>query len=207
MDKVKLENGKDGADGKDGAPGVDGKDGENGLNGKDGADGLNGKDGAAGSPGEPGRAGEKGQDGTSVSIDDLLPLFVVRMKDWELEFERRAQDTLQRAVERLPRPKNGDPGKDGLSLEDFDAVVKDDGRTVVLSMKSRETVFTKELRLSIPVPRGVYKAGTYEKDDVVTWGGSWWIALQDTAEAPGGESKHWRLSIKRGRDGRDSTGD
>jgi hypothetical protein len=38
----------------------------------------------------------------------------------------------------------------------------------------------------------------YERGDCVTYDGSMWIAMRDTKEKPG-ESKSWRLSVKRGR--------
>jgi len=213
------EKGDPGIDGKDGAPGIGGKDGADGINGKDGAPGVDGKDGAPGiqgkdgapgPQGEPGARGEQGQkgadgaDGKSIDLEDVRPLFEAKMAGWQLDFERNANEILQRAYDRMPKPKNGEPGRDGLSIEDFDATVKEDGRTIVISLRAGDQVVTKELRLSVPVARGIYKAGAYEKDDVTTWGGSWWIALQDTTEPPGGESKHWKLTVKRGRDGKDA---
>lgn len=41
----------------------------------------------------------------------------------------------------------------------------------------------------------------YEMGDVVTHDGSMWVALRDTAGAPG-KSPDWRLAVKRGQDGR-----
>jgi len=43
----------------------------------------------------------------------------------------------------------------------------------------------------------------YEMGDVVTHDGSMWVALRDTAGAPG-KSSDWRLAVKRGQDGRKS---
>jgi len=199
---IQGDRGADGVQGKDGANGLDGKDGAPGIQGKDGAPGLHGKDG---DPGQQGLPGIAGVDGKSVDVEDLRPLFESKMAGWQLEFERNATDIMLRAMERLPKAKDGAPGRDGMTLEGFDAKIMEDGRTVVISLRSGDLVVTKDLRLSIPIWRGVYKSGRFEKDDIVTWGGSGWIALQDTEESPGGESKHWRLSIKKGSNGRDAT--
>lgn len=48
----------------------------------------------------------------------------------------------------------------------------------------------------------VYQTGRqYETGDVVTYDGSMWVAVRDTAGAPG-KSPDWRLAVKRGQDGR-----
>ena len=47
--------------------------------------------------------------------------------------------------------------------------------------------------------RGVFKADEeYVAGDHVTYGGSLWIALEDTTASPGGESRDWQLAAKRG---------
>ncbi len=63
----------------------------------------------------------------------------------------------------------------------------------------------KEFTFKMPVilDAGVFRRGNdYEKGDSVTWDGSTWIAQKDTSDKPG-ESDAWRLSTKRGRDGKD----
>ena len=54
--------------------------------------------------------------------------------------------------------------------------------------------------------RGVYEPGArYKEHNWVTKGGSLWVALCDTDTEPGvGDSAHWKLAVKRGRDGRDA---
>ena len=50
--------------------------------------------------------------------------------------------------------------------------------------------------------RGVFENGVpYHPGDACTWHGSIWIANADTIETPG--PPHWKLAVKRGRDGRD----
>jgi hypothetical protein len=54
---------------------------------------------------------------------------------------------------------------------------------------------------------GVWGEGrSYLKGDGVTWGGSFWIAQDDTADKPEASAKSWRLAVKRGRDGKDFAG-
>jgi len=48
---------------------------------------------------------------------------------------------------------------------------------------------------------GTFKAGTdYEKGDAITYGGSLWVALNDTTAEPPGPD--WCLAAKKGKDGR-----
>lgn len=51
---------------------------------------------------------------------------------------------------------------------------------------------------------GVYQEGqSYDKGNLVTWGGSSWHCNAATTAKPGDGSKDWTLMVKRGRDGRD----
>ena len=186
------------ANGQDGAPGKDGRDGAPGHDGIDGAPGkgFDGKDGRDGDPGEP------GQDGKSITLDEVRPVLEGEVAKWALEFERRAADVMQKAVDRLPAPKDG---RDGFSLDDFDIQAKDGGRSLVFKLKTGDREVTREIRTASLVDRGVYKAGqAHDAGDAVTYGGSLWIAQADTTASPGGESRDWRLAVKRGRDGKDA---
>lgn len=52
---------------------------------------------------------------------------------------------------------------------------------------------------------GVYVDGrSYDRGDLVTWGGSAWHCNEATATKPGDGSKGWTLMVKRGRDGKDA---
>ncbi|MDP3495661.1 MAG: hypothetical protein Q8R82_21350, partial [Hyphomonadaceae bacterium] len=98
---------------------------------------------------------------------------------------------------------NGSPGKDGFSLEDFDAEVTDGGRTMILSFVAGDTKHTSEHQLDTILDRGVFKVGsTYQSGDAVTWDGSLWIAQAKTKSKPG-ENAEWRLAAKRGQNGKD----
>jgi hypothetical protein len=56
--------------------------------------------------------------------------------------------------------------------------------------------------------KGVFAAGqTYERGEVVTWGGSMWHANTRTTEKPGEASmasRSWTLCCKKGSDGKDA---
>lgn len=99
--------------------------------------------------------------------------------------------------------KDGDPGRDGFNLEDFDATLKDDGRTVLLSFRHGEHVVERELGIPTMIYRGVFNEGKkYERGDTVTFGGSLWHCDEETEAKPGEGQKTWTLAAKRGRDGK-----
>ena len=99
--------------------------------------------------------------------------------------------------------KDGDPGRDGFNLEDFDATLKDDGRTVLLAFRRGEHVVERELGIQTMIYRGVFSEGkAYERGDTVTFGGSLWHCDEATESKPGEGQKSWTLAAKRGRDGK-----
>jgi hypothetical protein len=105
------EKGDTGTRGEKGDKGIDGLPGRDGDRGEKGLDGAPGRDGDRGIPGE---RGEKGADGTSVTVDQVLPLIEAPVSKWMLECERRANDTLNQAIGRIPVPKDGANGRDGI---------------------------------------------------------------------------------------------
>lgn len=103
--------------------------------------------------------------------------------------------------------KDGEPGRNGFDLKDFDATVMDDGRTVLLSFTGQDFDYKVELGFPVMLYRGVWKDGEYEHGDTVTRGGSLWHCdAQKTASKPG-EGDDWTLCAKKGRDGRDGVVD
>jgi predicted kinase len=143
-------------------------------------------------------------DGKSVTLDDVTPVLEVAVSRWAVDFERRAHDVLQTAVERLPKPKDGekgDTGNDGFGIQDF---VQRGDRTVVAIYKRGDETIEQEFKFPAVIDRGVFKSGSnYEQGDGVTYGGSFWIAQKDNSDIPG-NSDAWRLAVKRGRDGKDA---
>lgn len=193
--------GKDGKDGADGAPGKDGdpgKDGIDGQPGKDGADGIDGKDGASGVDGKDGAPGLNGKDGADV-IDAMIDRegnLVFTMSDGRM---KNVGLVVGRDGEAGKDGAKGADGRDGFGFEDLALDIREDG-AFLRFMRGEQT---KEFRLPIVIDRGVFKEGSsYQHGDGVTWGGSFWIAQDETAEKPD-SGKGWRLAVKKGRDGKD----
>jgi hypothetical protein len=189
--------GPQGERGERGEAGATGEKGADGIRGKDGADGFNGADGES----IVGPAGKDGKDGAGIA-----ELFID--KDGVLAFTLTDGRVLKAGVvvgrDGAPGQKGADgkDGRDGFNLTDFG--VKFDGeRRLAFTFES------EDLRKSVPVVvpwqlyRDVFKEGqSYEQGDVVTWGGSTWVAKEDTSDKPG-LSAAWQLSCKRGSPGRE----
>lgn len=201
--------GEKGEPGERGPAGERGDKGDPGEKGMDGAHGERGEQGPAGECGRDGRDGADGKDGVdgkSLSVDDIKPLVESMQASWALDFERRAQDVLQRAIDRMPVPKDGRDGidgKDGFGLEDFEAEYDGEGG---LTLRFVRGDLRKECALRLPlfVDRGVFKEGEpYQAGNAVTFGGQLYLAQKDAPAGKPGESPDWRLAVKKGRDGRD----
>ena len=190
--------------------GEKGDPGRDGIDGKDGAPGTDGKDGAPGADGRDGRDGADGLDGKSVTLDEVRTYLDAELATWALAFERRAQDVLHRAIDRIPAPKDGRDGLagrdgiDGFSLDDL-RIEQCDERTLVLRFVRGDLIREHELRFGHPLDQGVFREGeVYQRGDGVTFGGSWWIAQKDAPAGKPGMSDDWRLAVKKGRDGKDA---
>jgi hypothetical protein len=90
-----------------GEKGADGNDGQSGCNGADGKDGAPGRDGV------DGKDGRDGVDGKSVTLDEVRAYLDEFHSSWELGFERRGQELLQRAIANIPAGPAGTDGRDG----------------------------------------------------------------------------------------------
>lgn len=189
--------GMDGAAGSDGAPG---ERGEKGIDGKDGAAGLNGEPGPVGKDGPPGR---NGIDGKSVTIDEVRPFFDAAFATWALDFERRAGDTLQRAIDKIPAPKDGANGRDAFDIDDLQVKLAADGRSLTFKYVRGEVSVERSIRLPTMIYRGIWKPGEFERGDTVTRDGSVWHCEAEKTLAEPGASADWRLAVKRGQNGRD----
>ena len=135
-------------------------------------------------------------------MSKLMPKYT----PWEaisvaLDLGKRALEEI-RTLARTPGPQ-GPAGKDGLGFDDVDVVdTPDKGWMLIFE---RDGV-VKKFRLPIITDRGVYQEGkAYFKGDSITFQGQTYIAQGDTSAKPHTpEAKSdWRLSVKRGSDGRD----
>jgi collagen type III alpha len=183
--------GKDGAPGRDGVDGISGRDGTPGLAGTDGRDGIDGKDGAPGLPGERGLPGQDGLEG-KPGRDGRDGLPGLNGKDGEPG--RAGLDGKD--------GRDGIDGRDGLGFEHLEERIEDGGRILIRTYRRGDEV--KEFRhvTAMPVYRGVWKEGEYQRGDTVTRDGSQWHCETETTATPG-LSPDWRLCVKHGRAGKD----
>ena len=142
-----------------------------------------------------------GKDGPTA--DEVAQVLNGRFSEWALGFERKADDLFQRAIDRMPKPKDGKDGRDAFELKDIVLETPDEGRTIVFGFKNDVASVQRDLTTGVSIYRGVYKDGeTYQRGDETTWGGSTWIAVRETTSKPETDDS-WKLKTKRGRDGKD----
>lgn len=97
---------------------------------------------------------------------------------------------------------DGKDGVDGLGFDDL-TVEHDGERRFTIKFQRGDRIKSFEFEIPTVIDRGFWKDGIQAKQgDGMTCGGSYWIAKQDTTEKPG-TSDHWRLAVKKGRDGSD----
>lgn len=139
-----------------------------------------------------------GEDGVSITPEDIHPILMLELSKFAVDFERRAQDVLMKAVAQIPVPP---PGRDALQLEDFDLSLE--GRSLTISLKRDDVEVSKTVRLDTVLDAGFYQPGkSYERGDGVTFGGSYWIAQKDAESEPAVGNEDWRLAVRKGRDAR-----
>ncbi len=176
------------------------------VNGKDGKDGNQGERGLPGESiqGPKGDSGERGADGKDAVLPDIDAMvqraFEIGFARTAVDIQRQAQEMFQRAIDKMPVPKDG---KDGLSAEDFNLEHDGDG-TVKFSLKRGDLDKSWDIRFPRQKYRGVFKEGdSYREGDTVTFGGSQFTAMVDDVTEKPGTGTGWQLTVKRGRDGRD----
>jgi len=151
---------------------------------KDGKDGSDGKDGA--------------------SAEEVAALFERRFSDMLLSFERRFNESVEKAIDKMPKPKDGENGRDAIPVDGLDIKLQDDMRTILVTLSAGDTNIERSIKIPAILDRGVYKSGQdYEQGDLTTYGGSAWIAQKDGPQGSPGSSSDWRLAVKKGRDGKD----
>lgn len=152
--------------------------------------------------GKDGEPGSQGQKGDSIKGDPGEPgvglAGAIIDRDGELVITTTKGDAIKlgKVV-----GKDGERGKDGADFSD--ATIDYDGeRGLVIRSRSGTEIVR---RLPIPIDRGYWREGmTAEKADLLTHGGSVWIALKDTSAKPCLENADdWRLFVRKGRDGAD----
>lgn len=169
----------------------------------------------------------KPQDGKSVTIEEVRPILqemvdainipmpaAVHGKDGkdglDVKDMFRAEGghliaVLSDGTTRDLGPFVGKDGRDGFSLDSFNASLMEDGRTVLMSFEQGDQSFKAELSIPAMIYRDYFEAGKeYVKGDTVTYGGNLWHCnVEKSSNIPGRENSDWRLCAKKGRDGRD----
>lgn len=169
-----------------GEAGRPGKDGEAGPAGDPGPPGAAGPAGAAGEKGEPGAKGEAGPAGRDGR--DGQP-----GRDGEKGIDGK---------DGAPG-LNGKDGIDGLGFDDIQVEFDGERSFKLVFIRGDQRKEFGAFILPTVIDRGVWKEGEFKRGDAVTWGGSLWIAQKDTAGKPDTPDSGWRLSAKKGRDGKD----
>jgi hypothetical protein len=142
------------------------------------------------------------KDGKSVTVDDVIPTIESMFAAWALQWERSANDRWERAIDRMPKPA---AGKDGLGFDDMDETLEKDGRYLVRRYM-RDGQLLKEFRhkTCMTIDRGLFSEGvSYDRGDCVTWSGSSWTAQKDSPIGEPGLSEDWRMTVRKGRKGKD----
>ncbi|KRS17569.1 hypothetical protein XM52_13695 [Roseovarius indicus] len=154
-----------------------------------------GMDGAPGKDGKTGEKGEPGKDGVG-----LAGAFIDRAGELTVTLTNGETRSLGVIVGKDGAP--GKDGEDGIGFEDMD-IVHDGERGFTFRFQRGAKIVERAFTLPVMLDRGVFSEGKgYAAGDVVSFGGSMWVAQKDTEERPG-DGDGWRLSVKRGRDGKD----
>ena len=139
---------------------------------------------------------------------ELAPV-VVRLAALEATPPRDGRDGLpgRDGADGAPGPPgrdgaDGAPGRDGLGLDQLETAY-DGERTLQLTLRNLDRTQTATLTLPVPVYRGVWQRGvSYQRGDLVTFGGSVWHANVTAPAAKPGDGSTWTLAVKRGQDGK-----
>lgn len=209
--------------GEQGIPGERGQDGKDGQAGRDGVDGINGKDFDPAvlekavsdafnriekpKDGTDGINGKDGRDGCGVKdvLIDRNGCLILTMDDGRI---KELGAVIGKDGAAGVDGKDGAAGVNGVGFDDLDEELRDGGRIIVHRYRRGNDCIEFEHKTAFQIYRGVFKEGaTYERGDTVTWGGSQWHCDEpSTTEKPDSPAKHWTLSTKRGRDGKDADG-
>lgn len=216
--------GEKGIDGAPGAPGERGDQGLVGLQGPVGERGDKGDPGERGDVGPIGPQGERGEVGIQGERGEKGIEGEIGPRGPEGPIGRDGKDGRDGLPGvQGPQGEKGERGIDGLHGKDGrDGSLKDALKIDFKRLTERDYQIAflfkddtliegggpHQIRFCHPVPKGYWTEGvSYEKDDVVSYAGSMWIALKDIAAdvRPGiakEETTGWRLMVKKGAEGK-----
>jgi hypothetical protein len=197
-------------DGRDGKDGVDGPQGQPGKQGEPGPQGEAGQPGAStrGEKGDPGDAGRDGLIGPrGADGRDAVQIQIHPSIDETRSYAKNSYASHRGGIWRANQATNGLDGwdciVDGLQATEERKVGERDIETKRIYTSGREEVSTR--KTTEIIWRGVWKDGTYETGDVVTWDGSTWHCNETTTTRPEtvAGAKAWTMMTKRGAAGKD----
>lgn len=140
-----------------------------------------------------------GKDAISPTAEDVAACFERRFSEFLLSGERRIFDMADKAIDRMPRAKDG---LDGIGWDDM-SVEYDGERTVTLVFDKGDAQHTFPVKLPLVLDKGFWQDGTTaDQGDGFTFGGSYWIAQKATDTKPEIGNADWRLAVRKGRDGK-----
>lgn len=191
-----------------GPAGPRGETGEQGLSivGERGANGIDGKDGKDGRDGREGKDGRDGMDGKDALQIEILPAI-----DPEKSYPRGTWAYHNGGL--IHAGVHTEPAKNGI-IKGWDVIVRGiAGGEVIQGNDPRDVSvrywmtdgeeFSLAVHLPVLIYREIYREGeTYDRGDVVTFGGSAWHCQEKTQAKPGSGAA-WKLMIKEGRAGKD----
>ncbi|MCK1670288.1 hypothetical protein [Bradyrhizobium sp. 150] len=160
-----------------------------------------------GDPGKDGEHGQRGEHGRDAYEIQILP-GIDEGKSYVEGVCAMWRGGLIRAARQTDPIKGGDIAAAGWKplvrgIAEERETVDNDGRFIDrTTVYSDGTEFTRRIKTVTPIYRGVWTEGAYLKGDIVTWAGSSFIAQRDTTDKPE-QTDAWKLSTKRGRDGKD----
>ena len=181
---------------------VHGKDGTNGLDGMPGRDGQDGQDGQDGRDGRDGR--------------DALELTILSSIDESRTYPQGTYAQFNGGIVRAERATA--PLAGGSSLEDAGwrtiingvagivATQEPDERSFKFTVKyTNGDVQDHVFKVASMIYRGIYSSDKeYDIGDTVTEDGQTWIAVQPSKGMRPGTSEAWKLSVRKGRNGKDA---
>jgi hypothetical protein len=144
---------------------------------------------------------EKGQDGRDAADLAILPEI-----DQDKSYPRGTfaihKGGLWRSFEKTKGMRGWETVVNGIA--DISIEYDGDRALSIKTEKSCGDIVEKQFHVPAMIYRDVYRSGeSYSKGDTCTYAGSLYTCVNETQERPGTASKDWRLSAKRGRDGKD----
>lgn len=142
---------------------------------------------------------QKGEDGK-----DAIDLEIAPGIDESKSYRRGTYATYNGGLWRAYEKTNGMRGWECVVSGIKEMNIEYDGvRGLTVNIEKSGGEFEKkDFVLPVPVSKGMWRPGAYQKGDIVILSGSSWICEKDTEDRPGTESKDWLCFAKKGGTGK-----